>query len=75
MLLELEFRIPGDDSEASAVIVLNEHATDEKTGLPLVAGPCRSIADLEGKLLLLEKQIAAIRMAAKKNFQSVGISE
>jgi hypothetical protein len=73
MLLELEFRIPGDN-EASAVVVLNEYGNDEKTGLPLVIGPCASMGDLEGELLRLERQIAAIRVAAKQKFQAVATS-
>ena len=73
MALELEFiQQPLDVIPPTARVVLNPVIM--MSGLPSVTTDCVTMGELEGQLMLLERQIAAIRKAAKQKFVSAGIS-
>ncbi len=66
MALELKFIKRSGVMPPTARVVLNGYSTPE--GLPSITPECVSMGELEGELVLLERQISAIRKEAAKKF-------
>jgi hypothetical protein len=73
MRLTLEFSPQNLPSPATAQVALNSYSRSE-SGLPLLTSDCTNMTELEIELRQIEKQIAEIRVDAKRKFVAAGIS-
>lgn len=70
--LELDFRKPSEGDltgPAIAQVYIKTHSIDKK-GLSFIIPQCVSFQEFDYEISLLEKELKALRIKAKRNFKS-----